>query len=492
MELIGRRALLPPLGLLTLAALLPGHWKQRLVDENVAPVTAADLEWADYVFVGGMGVQWVQAKDVIARAKAAGKKVVGGGPLFLAGYALFQEVDHFVLNEAELTMKNFVADLENGSAKRMYRSRDFADMTHSPTPLWGLADLSKYALAGVQYSRGCPFDCDFCNVTAMLGRNPRIKAAGQIIAELDALRAAGWRDRVFFVDDNLIGNKRHLRDELLPALIEWQERNGHWPLITQASINLADDEHLMEQMVRAGFDTVFVGVESSDPASLEECQKRQNRNRDLIADIKKMQRAGLEVQAGFIVGFDHDTEGTFQEQVDFIQASGIVSAMVGQLQAPPGTKLRTRMAMEGRLRGITLGDNTDGTTNIMPVMGVEKLRAGYAWMQGELYSPRRYYQRVKTLLKNFPNPRHRRPVTFNRWRALLRALWQFGVTGAERVEFWRLLAWVLRCRPQLLAHAIRLAAVGHHQRLIAERIAREASTAAAPMPMMQLPLATMR
>ena len=481
-DLVGKKALLPPLGSVTVAALLPPDWNQRLVDLNVSELTDADIAWADYVFVGGMGVQWKSAQEIIARAKAAGKKVVGGGPLFTAGYALFQEVDHFILNEAELTLKAFIMDVENGNPKRMYRSRDYADMTKSPVPMWSLLDLSKYALMGVQYSRGCPFDCDFCNVTAMLGRMPRIKDAAQIIAELDALYAAGWRDRIFFVDDNLIGNKRHLKEELLPALIAWQKTHGHLQFCTQASINMADDAKMTQAMAEAGFDTVFVGIETSDAASLEECQKKQNRNRDMIADVKKLQRAGIEVQAGFIVGFDHDTDKTFQQQVDFIQESGIVSAMVGQLQAPPGTKLRTRMALEGRLRGMSLGDNTDGTTNIVPKMGVDELRKGHAWVLNTLYTPRIYYRRIKTLLAEYPSPSHPRPIRWNNLKAFGRSLWRFGVVGAERFEYWGLLAWIILRKPKLLSHAVRLAAIGHHQRIMSEQIAAAVEAGPAPAP----------
>lgn len=474
LKIVNKQSLLPPLGLLTVAAILPESWDKRLVDVNVRPLTEDDLAWADIVFVGGMGVQWENARDVIARAKAAGKRVVAGGPLFTAGYALFQNVDHFVLNEAELTLPPFIADMEAGRPKRMYRTRDHADMSTSPIPLWKIADLSAYYVAGVQYSRGCPFDCDFCNVTAMLGRKPRIKSAAQVIAELDALYAAGWRGHIFFVDDNLIGNKRALRDDLLPALIQWQKTHGHLPLCTQASVNLADDEPLMESMVEAGFDTIFVGIESSDPAALQECHKGQNRNRDLVAEVKKLQRAGLEVQAGFILGFDHDSDATFQQQVDFIQKSGIVTAMVGQLQAPPGTRLLARLTVEGRVTGISMGDNTDGNTNVLPKMGVEKLRAGHAWVLNTIYSPQYYYERLRTFLAEYPPSRHPQPLNVEDVVGFLRAAWRLGIRGAERTEFWKLLAWTIRHRPSLLGHAVRLACYGYHNRLVAEQVAERA------------------
>jgi len=469
--IIDRKSLLPPLGLLTVAAMLPARWKKRLVDVNVQELTDADLDWADAIFLGGLTTQWTGMEKVIARCKAKAKKIIAGGPLLTAAYALFQDVDHFVLNEAELTMHELVADLENGSPRRMYRSRELADMCQSPAPMWELARLDQYAVAGIQYSRGCPFDCDFCNVTATLGRKPRVKDAPQMIRELDDLYRAGWRGRIFLVDDNLIGNKKVLREELLPALIQWQKSHGHLPLCTQVSINLADDPTLTAMMVEAGFDLVFIGIESPDPESLKECRKVQNRNRDMIADIKTLQRAGLEVQGGFIVGFDHDTPAVFQQQVDFIQESGIVTAMVGQLQAAPGTRLKTRLASEGRLLEGALGNNTDGNTNFLPRMGLDELRAGHAWVLKSLYAPRAYFQRIRTLLKEFPSHPTRRRVRWGHFPAMCRAALRFGILGEERGEYWKLLGWTLWHKPRLVALAVRLAAIGHHHRWMTNRIA---------------------
>jgi len=469
LPIIKRKSLLPPLGLLTVAAMLPPSWNKRLVDLNIQPLIDNDLAWADYVFLGGLAIQWEDVAQIIARCKAAGKKIIAGGPLFTAAYALFQDVDHFVLNEAELTLPPLVADLQKGTPTRTYRSREFADLRQTPSPLWQLADLKKYAVIGIQYSRGCPFDCDFCNVTATLGRKTRVKDAGQIIRELDDLYHAGWRERVFFVDDNLIGNKRALREELLPALTAWQRDHGQLPLSTQVSMNLADDPDLTRAMVDAGFDMVFIGIESPDPASLEECRKNQNRNRDMIADVQTLQRAGLEVQGGFIVGFDHDTPDTFQQQVNFIQDSGIVTAMVGQLQAAPGTRLKERLAREGRLHGSGLGHNTDGNTNFIPRMGLDLLRQGHAKILTELYSPKPYYRRVKTLLRQLPSRSRQRHMSLTASLAAVgRAQWRFGIKGAERWQYWKLLAWVLWHKPRLLPLAIRLSAIGHHHRRMSE------------------------
>ena len=468
LRIIRKKATMPPLGLLTVAAMLPERWGKRLVDLNLSPLTDQDLAWADCVFISGMAVQRTAARRLIARCKAAGKTVVAGGPLFIGEYALFEQVDHFVLGEAEITLAPFVADLEKGTPKRTYRTREFADMKLSPVPMWELADLPKYAVAGVQFSRGCPYDCDFCNVTAMLGRKPRTKTGAQVIAELDALKRCGWRGPGFFVDDNLIGHRPALKNDLLPALQKWQKTNGPMPFNTQASINLADDPALVSDMVKAGFDAVFVGIETPDAGSLAECSKNQNRNRDLAADVRRLHRAGIEVQAGFIVGFDHDTPTIFKRQVEFIKRSRIVTAMVGMLHAPPGTRLAERLWQEGRLLGPSSGDNTDGTTNIAPTMGIEALREGYKWLLANLYTPRPFYQRLKAFLREYKSPQIRSRVDLARLRAFARSILHLGIVGKERIEFWGLMGWVVLNRPKLLPAAVKLAVCGHHYRKICE------------------------
>jgi radical SAM superfamily enzyme YgiQ (UPF0313 family) len=468
LRMVRKKSLMPPLGLLTVAALFPANWEKRLVDLNLAPLKARDLAWADLVFIGAMAVQRQAARRIIDQCKAAGKTVIAGGPLFTGEYALFENVDHFILNEAELTLPPFLADLERGSLKRVYRTRQFADLTKSPTPLWELADLKHYISGAVQFSRGCPYNCDFCNVTALFGRQPRVKTGQQVTAELQALRRTGWHGTVFFVDDNLIGNRPALKKDLLPALGAWQEASGPTPFITQVSINLADDAVLTRDMVRAGFDTVFVGIETSDPKGLAECGKSQNRNRDLVADVKRLQRAGLEVQAGFILGFDHDTPETFQRQVDFIQRSGIPTAMVGLLHAPPGTQLAERLRSEGRLLGPSSGDNTDGSTNIDPTMGLETLCEGYRWVLSRLYMPSPYYRRLKMFLKNYRRPTIRLALDMPKVRALFSSMYHLGIAGRERIQYWTLLCWTLLHRPTLFPLAVRLAICGHHYRKICE------------------------
>lgn len=471
LKFVRKRASLPPLGLLTIAAMLPSDWRTRLVDVNVRPLRARDLAWADLVFVSAMIAQRASAHALVARCRAAGKTVVAGGPLFGPEMEQFPEVDHFVLNEAEVTLPEFLADFARGTARRVYASGAFPDIRRTPAPRWELADLGRYASMSIQFSRGCPYDCDFCDITAMFGHRPRLKTPEQIVAELEGLHRLGWRRPVFFVDDNFIGNKRYLKETLLPVLIAWRRRRPGITFFTEASINLADDEPLMRMMVEAGFRTVFVGIETTDDAGLKECDKAQNRGRDLVADVKRVQRAGLEVQGGFIVGFDSDTPATFARQVEFIQKSGIVTAMVGVLNALPRTRLYERLKREGRLTGRTTGDNMDGTTNFVTRMNREALSAGYQGLVRRLYAPRAYYQRVRTFLREYRPPRARPRLDWSDLRALAYANVRLGLIGRERFQYWRLLVWTFFRRPALMQTAVTLAIYGHHFRKISDTLA---------------------
>jgi radical SAM superfamily enzyme YgiQ (UPF0313 family) len=469
LKLMRKKASAPPLGLLTVAAMLPESWELRLVDLNATRLADADLAWADCALVSGMVIQRDSARRVIARCKSAGLTIIAGGPLFTSEPEHFDEVDHLVLNEAEVTLAPFLADFERGEAKHIYRSSEFAEMADSPVPRWDLAEERNYASKQIQYSRGCPFNCDFCSVTELFGHKWRTKSADQIIAELDSLYGLGWRGSVVFVDDNLIGDKRQLREELLPALIQWKKGKMGVSFSTQVTINLADDDALMEEMVKAGFDTVFVGIESLDEESLTECNKKQNRDRELLEDVRRMQHAGLQVQGGFIVGFDHDTPSVFQSQIDFIQKSGIVTAMVGLLQAPAGTGLYERMKREGRVNEGMSGDNVDGTTNIMPRMGLSPLQDGYRRMLLDLYAPRSYYKRLRTFLREYKPPRAT-PGSLKAWhvRTFFRSLYYMGIVGKERFQYPSLLLWTLFSRPRAFPTAIILAISGYHFRKCSE------------------------
>jgi radical SAM superfamily enzyme YgiQ (UPF0313 family) len=476
LKFVGKKAAYPPLGLLTVGALLPQEWSMRLVDLNVSRLSEKDLAWADCAFVGAMAVQRDSARQVISRCKKAGLRVVAGGPLFTSEYDQFEEVDHFVLNEAELTLPPFLKDLRNDCPKRIYKTAEFADLLRTPAPAWELIELKRYASLSIQYSRGCPFNCEFCNVTALFGHKSRVKSTEQTIYELDNLYSLGWRGQIFFVDDNFIGNKRDLKRHLLPALIQWHRNKKGVPFNTEVSLNLADDAQLMEMMVNAGFDAVFIGIETPDSQCLTECNKKQNKDRDLLESVKTIQRTGLQVQGGFIVGFDSDTRSIFQRQIDFIQKSGIVTAMVGLLQAPAGTRLYERLKAEGRLLGHMSG-NTDGTTNIIPHMDIEVLREGYRYILGRIYSPKLYYHRIKTFLKEYNAPKVESPLDLQRFLAFFRSTLHLGVFGKERFQYWNLLAWTLFRRPRFFSLAIMFAIYGHHFRKICELHVLRASMA---------------
>jgi radical SAM superfamily enzyme YgiQ (UPF0313 family) len=465
---VRRPAACPPLGLITVAALLPAGWQKRLVDTNVRKLSQDDLEWADLVFVGAMNVQRDSVRRLIARCKKAGRTVVAGGPLFTGEHEQFPEVDHFVLNEGEITVPLFLSDLESGRPRRLYSTTEHADIGRSPAPMWELLPLQRYDSMNVQFSRGCPFRCEFCNITALLGHRPRTKSAEQLVEELDRLRALGWRRRVFFVDDNFIGNKKVLKAEILPALAAWHRKHPGIPFSTEASINLADDPELTRMMVEAGFDTVFVGIETPDEQSLAECNKVQNKGRDLVESVRTLHHAGLQVQGGFIVGFDSDTPSIFQRQVDFIQRSGIVTAMVGLLQAPYGTDLYERLKREGRLIDEMSGDNADGTTNIVPMMKPETLRAGYQYILDHIYAPRFFYARVRTFLGEYHAVKTKAALQWAEVMALFRSVYRLGIKGKERVQYWRLVIWTLSHRPRLFPLAITLAIFGYHFRRVSE------------------------
>ncbi len=472
LKFIRKKAASPPLGLLTIAPMLPTEWKKRLVDLNVRKLTQDDLAWADCALISAMTVQRDSAHKTIAQCKEAGIRIIAGGPLFTTEHDQFESVDHFVLNEAELTLPAFLKDLAEGCAKRVYATSDFADIRETPAPMWELANFRDYASMSIQFSRGCPFNCDFCNVTALFGHRPRTKTASQMVAELDSLYRSGWRGGVFFVDDNLIGNKSHLKTDLLPAIIEWRKEKKGFPFGTEVSINLADDEPLMQMMVKAGFDTVFIGIETPNEDSLAECSKKQNMNRDLVQDVKRIQRAGLQVQGGFILGFDNDSPLTFRRLTDFIQKSGIVTAMVGLLQAPPGTRLYERLKQAGRLLDRISGDNVDGTTNIIPAMNLDALRKGYKDVLEHIYSPEFYYQRVKTFLREYRPPQIKVPLNFHHVssniHALIRSIIQLGIVGRERFQYWKLFLWTLVRKPKAFPMAITLAIYGHHFRKTSE------------------------
>jgi radical SAM superfamily enzyme YgiQ (UPF0313 family) len=471
LKFIMKKAAFPPLGLLTVASMLPKEWEKKLVDLNVNVLTDKDLKWADYVFISGMVVQRTSAKEVIQRAKALGKKIVAGGPLFTTEPEQFEDVDYLVLNEAEITLAPFLADLANGNPKHIYSTTEHPPVTNTPVPMWSLINMKKYSAMNLQYSRGCPFNCEFCDITFLDGRVPRTKTKEQVLAELDAIYNNGWRGSLFIVDDNFIGNKNKLKTETLPALIEWTEKKNHpFSLLTEVSINLVDDEELMHMMTQAGFSKVFVGIETPNEASLNECSKNQNTSRDLISAVKLIQNNGLEVMGGFIVGFDNDPASIFKSQINFIQKSGIVTAMVGLLNAPRGTRLYHRLKGENRLlKEDFTGDNTDFSLNFEPKMNRESLINGYKSVLNNIYSPKQYYSRIKTLLKEY-KPKARVGRSQIQWKqqlvGFLSTVWYVGIREKGRRYFWRLFASTLITRPRVFSKFVTLAAYGYHFRKV--------------------------
>ncbi len=470
LRFISKKAAFPPLGLLTVAAMLPPEWNTKLVDLNVRPMRDDEVLWADYVFVSAMSIQKDSAKEAIERCRSLGRKVVAGGPLFTSMPDEFPEVDHLVLNEAEITLGPFLNDLADGKAKHVYTTEEWADVSTTPVPRWDLINLKQYASMNVQYSRGCPYDCEFCDITVLYGRVPRTKTKEQVITELDSLYSHGWKGSVFFVDDNFVGNKNKLKKEILPSIIGWMEkRKRPFYFNTEVSLNSADDDELMTLMVRAGFDAVFVGIESPNEESLEECKKIPNKRRDLAASVRKIQKFGMQVQGGFILGFDMDPLSIFDRLTSFIQETGIVTAMVGLLNAPHGTKLYKRLLSEGRLLHVFSGNNTDFSMNFIPKMNRETLVKGYKNVVRTIYSPREYYKRVKRFMMEYKSPQPKVfRLQFSDVKALLRSIVRLGVIEKERVYYWRLFFWSLFTRPRLFPLAITFSIYGFHFRRIFE------------------------
>lgn len=451
---------MPPLGLLTVASMLPKEWEKRLVDENVEQLKDADLQWADYIFVSAMAIQRQGVKDLIERAHRFGKKIVAGGPLFSSEPHNFDDIEHLVLNEAEITLPMFLADLALGKLQHIYTSNIKPDLTKTPLPAWHLIKMKHYATMPIQLSRGCPYDCEFCDIITLFGRKQRMKSKAQIIAELDALYQAGWRGGVSLADDNFISQKTFLKNELLPAITDWMQKHNYpFSFLAEVSINLADDEILMQMMLKAGFDVLFVGIETPNEESLRECNKIPNRGRDLLAAAQKMQQFGFIVDAGFILGFDSDDEKTFHRLEEFIEHSGIVTAMVGLLNAPKGSRLHKRLSQENRLRQDEMdGNNTAFTTNIIPKMKIEPLLKGYQSVIAKIYSVKPYYARVKKFFNNYQPPK-RKPTAFHFYylKALFKTMFVIGLIKHDRKHFWKLLLWSLFKRPRLLPLVFRYA-----------------------------------
>src|SRR5437764_3910613 len=465
----GTRSAFPPLGLLTVSALLPQSWERRLVDLNVQSLKSRDIEWADMVFATAMLVQKDSLREVVQRCKARGKRVVLGGPYVTTTVEELPEADHIFLGEAETTIPQFVDDLARGEAKRTYQAAERPALSATPLAHFQLANMKRYSSMSVQYSRGCPFSCEFCDIIEIYGRVPRTKSNQQMIAEFDALRDLGWRGTVFIVDDNFIGNKKNVR-QLLPEIAKWQKANGHpFSLMTESSVNLADDELLLESMRDAGFRSVFVGIETPVEESLKEAQKSQNRG-NLLDSVKKIQSYGMEVMAGFIVGFDNDPEDIFERQIDFIRESAITLAMVGLLTALPDTQLWRRLKKEGRLIAESSGENTNCELNFVTKMDAARLVEGYKAIMRTVYNSREYYQRALECLRRVPQdgPAPNKHTALTGALAVARIAVKLGVLDRERREFWRFFTRAVAEHREKFAVSMRLAAMGYHFRKLVE------------------------
>jgi len=470
LRFVSKKAAFPPLGLLTVAAMLPADWQLRVVDMNVSRLKDHDLRWADYVMISAMIVQQESVHEITRRCRTLHKTVIAGGPLFTTGHEAFPDIQHFVLGEAEDLIPILVNDLRQGTLRPIYQSTDRPDVTRSPAPRLDLVDMRQYVTMTVQFSRGCPFDCEFCDIIIMNGRVPRTKTPAQLLWELEAIHQRGWRDMVFIVDDNFIGNRRETR-RLLEAIIEWRERVGaEMGFLTEASLNLADDPELCALMVRAGFKKVFIGIETPSADGLAECHKRQNEGRNLMESVQMLQRAGLEVMGGFIVGFDSDQADIFRRQFDFIQGSGIATAMVGLLTALPKTRLYQRLLKEGRILKASTGNNTEATLNFMTKLNREYLLTGYRQLMKSLYDPRAYYQRIRTFLEQHHPSGPRLRISRADLKAFIKSFWILGVRYSGRRAYWKFTLMTLLRRPRQFPQAIELAILGHHFRRMASQL----------------------
>jgi radical SAM superfamily enzyme YgiQ (UPF0313 family) len=437
----GKKSAFPPLGLLTVSAMLPENWERRLADLNVEPLDAEDIEWADIIFVSAMIVQKESLHEAVELCKARGKPVAVGGPYVSTSAEQLPAADYIFVGEAETTLPEFVRDFERGSPRRVYQAAERPALTATPIPDFSLIDFKKYSAMCIQYSRGCPFQCEFCDIIEIYGRVPRTKSNGQMLAELDALHSAGWRGLVFIVDDNFIGNKRNVR-LFLPELTEWsKDHNFPFSFITEASVNLAEDDVLLAMMREANFRRVFLGIETPVEESLKEARKGQNTRRNLLESVKKIQSYGIEVMAGFIVGFDSDPEDIFERQINFIHESAIPLAMVGLLTALPETQLWRRLKKEGRLLNESTGNNTDCSINFVPQMDIARLIEGYKNILRNIYSPKEYYHRALDCLSRLTTQISglRQTDFIADSKMLARILYTLGVANGGRFQFWNYL-----------------------------------------------------
>ncbi len=474
LKFINKKSAMPPLGLITLAALFPEEYELKLVDMNIEPLTQRHIRWADAVFISAMIVQKDSFEQVVSLCNRNGKPVVAGGPYATSSYRQISGVDYFVLGEAEPVFARFLNELERGCAQKIYRCTDKPDLAAAVMPRFDLLKMKSYANMCIQYSRGCPFKCEFCDIWPVYGNKVRVKPAAKIIAELQSIYSLGWRGAVFIVDDNFIGNVKKVKSDLLPELIRWQKDRGHpFQLFTEASINMAGDPDLLTAMNDAGFNEVFIGIETPKRESLKEAGKTQNLKVDMLDAVRTIQQHGLEVNAGFILGFDHDTDDVFEDQVAFIQQAGIPKAMVGLLTALPGTRLYQRLQSEGRILNRGSGNNTHlMCTNFVTKMDASQLISGYRTLLEQLYDRRlkNYFQRCNLLLDALAQRAYfSRRIGIGEIIVLVRSLIQQSL-APYGLRYIRFVSRNLLKNRRLFPEAVRLALQGHHFYMITRQV----------------------
>jgi radical SAM superfamily enzyme YgiQ (UPF0313 family) len=463
---INKKASTIPLGLITVAALLPSDYELKLVDMNVSKLRRNDIIGCDLVMISAMIVQSTSFAEVVKLCRECGVKVAAGGPYPTTSYKMISDVDYFILNEAEITLAPFIRDFEAGSPEHVYSTVEKPDITKTPVPRYDLLKIKKYNNLALQNSRGCPFNCEFCDIIELFGRIPRLKNPSQFSNELTAVYKTGFRGSVFIVDDNFIGNRTKVV-ALLREIIDWQKTyNKPFTFFTEASINLAADDEMLELMRKAGFDMVFTGIETPDSESLYGCHKTQNLKTDLLESVKKIQKNGIEVSAGFIVGFDSDKDDIFDRQIEFIQRSGVSMAMVGLLTALPGTQLYRRLKEEGRLKASVSasGNNThDLQMNFEPIMPESKLVDGYERILREVYSPKKYFERSAQFIKRLPSKKtpNFRLISYSEIRALVLSVIKQGFSSYG-FRYFRFLIYTLVRKPGHFAQSISISVKGYH------------------------------
>lgn len=447
LALLDRKAMLPPLGLVTVAAILPQSWNFKLVDCNIRDVTEAEWDWAELVILSAMIVQKDDLLSRIQEAKRRGKRVAVGGPY---ATALPQEVtdvgaDYLILDEGEITLPLFIEAIERGDQSGIFRANGVKpDVTITPIPRFDLLEFDAYAEMSVQFSRGCPFQCEFCDIIVLYGRKPRTKSPSQLLKELDYLYELGWRRSIFMVDDNFIGNKRNVK-LLLQELKPWMVEHGYpFSFATEASVDLAQDQELMDMMVQCNFGAVFLGIETPDEESLTLTQKHQNTRDSLSEAVLAITRSGLRVMAGFIIGFDGEKAGAGKRIVQFVEKTSIPTALFSMLQALPDTALWHRLEREGRLRSKSANINQTTLMNFVPTRPLEEIAREYVEAFYELYDPERFLDRAYRhyrLLGEATYPKKgkgaKKPINWVTIRALLTICWRQGLLRKTRWQFWR-------------------------------------------------------